>query len=157
MTAAEPDSGGCTGAVPPAGQPALRMVPMPADVNINGDVFGGWIMAQADVAGGITARRIAGGRLATVAVTNFLFRQPVSVGDVVSFYARIIKVGTSSITVDVEVFAERHEGERFVHVRVTEAQLVYVAIDSEGRKRPLPPEAADAALSPAASGVPASA
>ncbi|MBN1243601.1 MAG: acyl-CoA thioesterase [Spirochaetales bacterium] len=118
------------------------MVPMPADVNINGDVFGGWIMAQADVAGGITARRIAGGRLATVAVTNFLFRQPVSVGDVVSFYARIIKVGTSSITVDVEVFAERHDGVKFTQVRVTEAQLVYVAIDSGGRKRVLPAGAA---------------
>ncbi len=138
MTAVGPGAGACGGPVAPEGQPALRMVPMPADVNVNGDVFGGWIMAQADVAGGITARRIAGGRLATVAVTNFLFRQPVSVGDVVSFYARIIKVGTSSITVDVEVFAERHEGDRFVSARVTEAQLVYVAIDSEGRKRPLP-------------------
>ena len=86
----------------------LRVVPMPADLNQNGDVFGGWVMAQVDVAGAIPAMRRARGRVATVSVNSFLFKQPVSVGDVVSFHAEIVRAGTSSVTVDVEVFAERH-------------------------------------------------
>jgi acyl-CoA thioesterase YciA len=128
------------GARLPDEQPALRVMARPADANINGDVFGGWIMAEVDIAGGIAARRRAGGRVTTVAVTSFSFKVPVAVGDVVSFYSRILSCGRTSITVDVEVFAERHDpgsGPRVV--RVTEAQLVYVAIDDEGRKRELPP------------------
>ena len=127
-------------AVLPANKiPALRIVPMPADLNAYGDVFGGWVMAQVDVAGSIPALRRARGRVATVAVNSFQFKQAVSVGDVVSFYAEVVQVGRTSITVDVEVFAERHP-ENPVVVKVTEAQLTYVAVDAEGQKRDLPPE-----------------
>jgi acyl-CoA thioesterase YciA len=115
----------------------LRVVPMPADVNANGDIFGGWIMAQVDVAGAILPARVARGRLATVAVNQFLFKQPVSVGDVVSFYARIERVGTTSITAHVEVYAERNPANPQV-VKVTEASLTYVAIDKDGKPRPVP-------------------
>lgn len=118
-------------------EPALRVMPMPADLNPVGDVFGGWIMAQVDIAGSIPARRLAQGRVATVAVNSFTFKQPVSVGDLVSFYARVVRVGRTSVTVDVEVVAER-QPENPVLVKVTEAQLTYVAVDREGKKRPLP-------------------
>lgn len=124
----------------PPGQPTLRVMPLPADVNQNGDVFGGWIMAQVDVAGAIPAMRHARGRVATVAVNAFLFKQPVSVGDVVSFYAEVVRVGRTSITVNVEVYAERNPTHP-VTVKVTEATLTYVAIDQQGRKRELPPSA----------------
>lgn len=114
--------------------PALRVTPMPADLNAFGDVFGGWVMAQADIAGAIPAMKRARGRVATVAVNSFLFKQPISAGDVVSFFAEIVRVGTSSITVDVQVFAERHP-ENPITVKVTEAQLTYVALDRSGHKR----------------------
>src|SRR5947209_19180332 len=92
----------------PAGkQPALRVMPMPADANQNGDIFGGWIMAQVDVAGGTVAGRLARGRVATVAVKEFVFKQPVHIGDLLSFYVDVERIGTSSITVTVEVYAER--------------------------------------------------
>ena len=123
----------------PQKQPALRMVPMPADLNPNGDVFGGWVMAQVDVAGAIPAMRRAGGRVATVSVNSFLFKQPISVGDVVSLYAEVVHVGNTSITVNVEVYAERNY-KNPVTVKVTEAQLTYVAIDCNGQKRAVPPE-----------------
>lgn len=116
----------------------LRMMPMPADANIHGDVFGGWIMAHVDIAGAVPAARRAGGRVATIAVTSFVFKQPVFVGDLVSFYAAIARAGTTSITVDVEVYAERNRLEREV-VKVTEATLVYVATDEARKPRPLPP------------------
>jgi len=119
-------------------EPALRVVPMPADANVYGDVFGGWVMAQVDIAGGFKARRVAAGRVATVAVTSFTFKEPISVGDLVSFYAKILRIGKTSITVDVEVFAERHDSDLESVVKVTEAQLVYVAVDAEGKKRDLP-------------------
>lgn len=118
-------------------QPALRVMPMPADLNPAGDVFGGWVMSMVDIAGSIPARRRARSRVATVAVNSFVFKQPVSVGDLVSFYAEVIAVGRTSITVDVGVFAER-DPENPVVVKVTEAQLTYVALDDKGRKRPLP-------------------
>jgi acyl-CoA thioesterase YciA len=136
----------------PDEMPALRVVPMPRDANVYGDVFGGWIMAEVDIAGGFAARRVAKGRVATVAVTSFVFKEPLTVGDLVSFYARIIRVGTTSITVEVEVFAERHVTDLVEVVRVTEAQLVYVAVDEAGHKRSLPPGAARAAGSGAATG-----
>ena len=120
-------------------QPALRLVPMPADLNQNGDVFGGWVMAQVDVAGAIPAMRRARGRVATVSVHSFLFKQPVSVGDIVSFYAQIVRIGQTSITVNVEVYAERNYAD-LITVKVTEAQLTYVAIDSSGKKRDVPAE-----------------
>jgi acyl-CoA thioesterase YciA len=123
--------------LPPGKQPALRVMPMPADANQNGDIFGGWIMAQVDIAGGTVAGRIARGRVATVAVNSFLFKQPVQIGDVLSFYADVIRIGNTSITVDVQVFAERRPSDPKV-VKVTEATLTYVAIDAGGRPRPVP-------------------
>ena len=117
--------------------PALRVVPMPADANQNGDIFGGWIMSQVDIAGGTVAHRLARGRVATVAVKEFVFKQPVQIGDVVSFYVELERVGTTSITVTVEVYAERRPEDPKV-VKVTEATLTYVAIDREGRPRPVP-------------------
>ena len=112
----------------------LRVMPMPADDNIHGDVFGGWIMSQVDIAGSIPAIRRARGRVATVAVNSFVFRKPVMVGDLVSFYAEVVRVGRTSITVDVEVFAHRRPlGD--VCVKVTEATLTYVAVDDERRPR----------------------
>ncbi|MCX9157755.1 acyl-CoA thioesterase [Niveibacterium sp. 24ML] len=120
-------------------QPALRIIPMPKDVNWNGDVFGGWLMSHVDLAGSVPAVKRARGRVATVAVNSFIFKQPVSVGDLLSFYADVVKVGHTSITVDVHVFAERNPTHPEV-VKVTEAQLTYVAIDSQGNKRELPPE-----------------
>jgi acyl-CoA thioesterase YciA len=115
----------------------LRVVPMPADSNANGDIFGGWIMAQVDIAGAILPARIARGRIATVAVNQFVFKQPVSVGDLLSFFARVERIGRTSITVNVEVYAERNPGELQV-VKVTEASLTYVAIDAQGQPRPVP-------------------
>jgi acyl-CoA thioesterase YciA len=115
----------------------LRVMPLPADANANGDIFGGWIMAQVDLAGAVLPVRLARGRVATVAVREFLFKQPVSVGDLLSFYARVVRVGTTSVTVHVEVVAERNPAHPQV-VKVTEASVTYVAIDREGRPRPLP-------------------
>jgi acyl-CoA thioesterase YciA len=115
----------------------LRMMPMPADANIHGDVFGGWIMSHVDIAGAIPAVRRAGGRVATVAVTSFVFKNPVFVGDLVSFYSEIVKTGRTSVTVDVEVYVERNRLEQEV-VKVTEATLVYVATDGQRMPRPLP-------------------
>jgi len=127
-------------ALPTDREPTVRVMPMPADLNPKGDVFGGWIMAQVDIAGAIPASRRARGRVATVAVNSFLFKQPVSVGDLVSFYAEIVSVGRTSVTVDVEVYAERHPEDPLV-VKVTEARLTYVAVDEQGIKRDIPPQA----------------
>jgi acyl-CoA thioesterase YciA len=113
------------------------VVPMPADANHNGDIFGGWIMAQVDVAGGIVAGRLARGRVATVSVNSFVFKQPVQIGDVLSLYADVLRVGNTSITVDVQVFAERGREEAKI-VKVTEAVLTYVAIDLKGKPRAVP-------------------
>ena len=124
----------------PQKQPVVRLVPLPRDENMFGDIFGGWIMSHVDIAGGIEAMRYGCGRMATVAVNSFHFQQPVSSGDVVSFYADIVKVGKTSVTVAVQVFAERHPHDP-ITVKVTEATLTYVAIDDEGRKRELPRQA----------------
>jgi len=116
---------------------------MPADVNANGDIFGGWVMAQVDLAGSVLPSRI-GQRMVTVAVNEFIFKQPVRVGDILSFYSSVRRVGRTSVTVDVEVYAERfHDQGRFV--KVTEALLTYVAIDSEGKPQALPENAQIAA------------
>lgn len=123
----------------PDAQPALRVIPMPADINPAGDVFGGWVMAQIDMAGAVPAVRRARGRVTTVAVNGLRFNEPIAVGDRVSFYAEIAKVGTTSVTVDVQVYAERHPEDPIV-VKVTEARLTYVAVDKAGVKRPLPAE-----------------
>jgi acyl-CoA thioesterase YciA len=124
----------------PAGrEPVLRLVPMPADANPSGDIFGGWIMSQVDIAGAIPCLRLAKGRVATVAVNSFVFRQPVLIGDIVSFYAEIVRVGRTSITVNVEVYAQRGVAEE-VTVKVTEATLTYVAVDAKRQPRPVHPE-----------------
>ena len=125
--------------LPGGKQPALRVVPMPADANQHGDIFGGWIMAQVDIAGGVIAARRARGRVATVAVNSFVFKQPVVIGDVLSFYADIVRIGTTSITVNVEVYAHRNPQDIEV-VKVTEATLTYVATDADRKPRPVPPE-----------------
>jgi len=117
--------------------PVLRVVPLPADVNQHGDIFGGWIMSHVDIAGSIPAARRARGRVATVAVNSFQFKEPVLVGDVVSFYADIVRTGHTSITVNVEVYATRNPRE-VVNVKVTEATLTYVAVGEDRRPRPLP-------------------
>jgi acyl-CoA thioesterase YciA len=119
----------------PDRDPVLRVVPMPSDANYTGDIFGGWIMSQVDIAGSIPAIELAQGRVATVAVNSFVFKQPVMIGDVVSFYADVVRVGRTSVTVDVEVYARR----RTLHevVKVTEATLTYVAVDDQRRPRPV--------------------
>ena len=119
-------------------EPTLRVVPMPADANQHGDIFGGWIMSQVDIAGSVLAARHSRGRVATVAVNSFQFKQPVFIGDVLSFYAEIMRVGTTSITVNVEVYAQRNPRE-IETVKVTEATLTYVATDPDRRPRPVPP------------------
>jgi acyl-CoA thioesterase YciA len=121
--------------LPKGREVVLRVVPMPSDANYTGDIFGGWIMSQVDIAGSIPALRLARGRVATVAVNSFTFKQPVLIGDLVSFYADIVRVGRTSITVDVEVYAQR----RTLHeaVKVTEATLTYVAVDDQRRPRPV--------------------
>ncbi|HEV7856642.1 MAG TPA: acyl-CoA thioesterase [Herminiimonas sp.] len=118
--------------------PQLRVVPMPTDTNMNGDVFGGWIMAHVDLAGSLPAAKRANGRVVTVAVNSFVFKHPVFVGDVLSIYADIVKVGNTSITVNVEVYAERNL-QQAETVKVTEATLTYVATDDNRRPRPVPP------------------
>jgi acyl-CoA thioesterase YciA len=115
-------------------EPTLRLVPMPADSNPSGDIFGGWVMSQVDIAGSIPAIRRARGRVVTVAVNSFIFRQPVMVGDIVSLYAEVVKVGRTSITVNVEVYAQRNPVKEEC-VKVTEATLTYVAVDKERRPR----------------------
>src|SRR6476646_6369351 len=124
--------------LPEGKMPVLRMMPAPSDANVYGDVFGGWIMAQVDIAGSLPAVRRANGRVATVAVNSFLFKQPVFVGDLLSFYANVVRVGITSVTVNVEVYAERMRLQSEV-VKVTEATLTYVATGADRKPRPLPP------------------
>ena len=121
----------------PDKQPVLRVVAMPTDANIHGDVFGGWIMAQVDLAGSIPAVKRANGRVATVAVNSFLFKHPVFVGDLLSFYADLVRVGRTSLTVQVEVYAQRNRLDEEI-VRVTEATLTYVATDDTRKPRIVP-------------------
>jgi acyl-CoA thioesterase YciA len=115
----------------------LKVISMPGDSNANGDIFGGWVMAQVDLAGSVIPARIAKGRIATVAVNEFLFKQPVKVGDLLSFYAEVKRIGTTSVTVHVEVYAQRLRQADEI-VKVTDANLTYVAIDMEGKPRQLP-------------------
>jgi acyl-CoA thioesterase YciA len=124
-------------ALPTDKELALRVIPMPSDANFNGDIFGGWIMAQVDLAGSVVPIRISKGRVTTVAVNQFVFKQPVSIGDLLSFYVSVERIGTTSITVHVEVYAERNPSDIQV-VKVTEANLTYVAIDKAGKPRPIP-------------------
>lgn len=124
-------------ALPCSHELVLKVIPMPADSNGNGDIFGGWVMAQIDLAGSVLPARYIRGRMATVAVKEVVFKQPVQVGDLLSFFAHVTRIGRTSVTVDVEVYAERfsRQGQ---YLKVTEAQLTYVAIGPEGRPHPLP-------------------
>ncbi|KWF87704.1 acyl-CoA thioesterase [Burkholderia cepacia] len=117
--------------------PVLRVVPQPSSANVHGDVFGGWIMSHVDIAGSIPASQRANGRVVTVAVNSFAFRQPVFIGDLLSFYARIVREGNTSVTVNVEVFAQRM-GLNEVIVKVTEATLTFVATGADRTPRKLP-------------------
>jgi acyl-CoA thioesterase YciA len=124
---------------PPAkGSPILRTLAMPADTNPNGDIFGGWIMSQMDMAGGILAKETARCRVVTVAVDSFKFLRPVKVGDVVCCYGRVARVGTTSIAIELEVWAKQvlsESEEEWSRIKVTEAVFTYVAIDGNGKKR----------------------
>jgi acyl-CoA thioesterase YciA len=120
---------------PPSGEPALRTFAMPKDANANGDIFGGWLMAQMDLAGAVAALRRAGGRVATVAVDAMQFHKPVLVGDLLSCYATVVRVGRSSIIIKVDSFVERRAGGAIE--KVTEATFTFVALDESGRPRPV--------------------
>jgi len=124
-------------ALPTDKELVLKLTPRPSDCNLNGDIFGGWVMSQVDIAGSIIPARYTRGRMATVAVKEFIFKQPVRVGDILSFFGTVRRVGTTSVTVEVEVYAERY-ADQGRYVKVTEATLTYVAIDENGRPRPLP-------------------
>ncbi|WP_114970146.1 acyl-CoA thioesterase [Rhodoferax ferrireducens] len=115
----------------------LKVIPMPGDCNANGDIFGGWVMAQVDLAGAVVPARYVKGRMVTVAVNEFVFKQPVRVGDILSFFAKLTRIGRTSITVKIEVFAERF-GSTNEYAKVTEASLTYVAIDEHGLPREVP-------------------
>jgi acyl-CoA thioesterase YciA len=115
----------------------LKVIPMPADCNANGDIFGGWVMAQVDLAGSVVPARYAQGRMATVAVNEFVFKQPVRIGDILSFFSSLTRIGRTSITVKVEVYAERFLAQG-KYIKVTEASLTYVAIDDQGQPREVP-------------------
>lgn len=122
-------------------EPVIRIIPMPKDTNPNGDIFGGWIMSHVDLAGSIVAASRIRGRMATVAVNQFTFKHPVYVGDLVSIYGEVERVGNTSLTVYVEVFVQRSTIGPFSGdvVRVTDASVTYVALDDEGRPTPVPP------------------
>ncbi|WP_171827635.1 acyl-CoA thioesterase [Kinneretia aquatilis] len=139
-TNSSPAAPASTGAPALPRELVLRVMPMPADANANGDIFGGWIMAQVDLAGSVQPARLSRGRVTTVAVNEFIFKQRVSVGDLLSFYSQITRIGRTSITVHVEVVAERNPMDPQV-VKVTEANLTYVAIDDQGKPRPFAEQA----------------
>lgn len=119
-------------------EPALRVTPRPADVNAQGDIFGGWIMSHVDTGGAIIAARRARGRVVTVAVNEFVFKHPVFVGDLLSIYGDIVRVGNTSIAVKVEAYVQRRVEDIEV-VKVTEATCTYVAVDADGKPSRVPP------------------
>lgn len=121
----------------PEGEPAIRTVAMPADTNPNGDIFGGWVLSQMDIAGGTAAWQRAKGRTATVAIDSMTFHRPVKVGDVVSIYTRVLGVGRTSMRIFIEAWSRSREGEMS---KVTSATFIYVAIGPDGRPRPVDPE-----------------
>jgi acyl-CoA thioesterase YciA len=127
-----------TSGQPPRAEPALRAIAMPADANPHGDIFGGWLLSQMDLAGGMAATRRAKGRTVTVAITAMTFHRPVFIGDEVTCYAEIAKVGRTSITVNVESWVRRGIGEE--QIAVTEGIFTYVAVGDDRRPCPVPPE-----------------
>jgi acyl-CoA thioesterase YciA len=130
------DSRQTVAGLPKDAELVLKVIPMPADCNQSGDIFGGWVMAQVDLAGSVLPARYVNGRMATVAVNEFIFKQPVKVGDILSFFSSVTRIGNTSITVKVEVFAERFSMQG-VYLKVTEANVTYVAIDANGKPRPI--------------------
>ena len=122
--------------LPPTIDPTIRTVPMPSDANANGDIFGGWVLSQMDIAGGVLASKRSNGRVVTVAIDAMRFHKPIAIGDVVSLYAEIVKTGNTSISVHIETWARARS--RKTEVMVTEGLYVYVAIDSNGKPRQLP-------------------
>jgi acyl-CoA thioesterase YciA len=126
-----------TTALPTDQELVLKVIPMPGDCNANGDIFGGWVMAQVDLAGSVLPARYTQGRMATVSVNEFIFKQPVRVGDILSFFSKVVRIGRTSITVKVEVFAERFRNQGS-YIKVTEALVTYVAIDDAGKPREIP-------------------
>ena len=136
-TSASPDLAPSTVSLPTDQDLVLKVIPMPGDCNANGDIFGGWVMAQVDLAGSVVPARYTQGRMATVAVNEFIFKQPVRVGDILSFFSKVVRIGRTSITVKVEVFAERFRTQG-TYIKVTEALVTYVAIDDQGRPREIP-------------------
>src|SRR5579862_3366347 len=125
--------------VEPKSDPALRAIAMPADTNPHGDIFGGWLLCQMDLAGATVATRRAGGRVVTIAVTAMVFHRPVCVGDEVSCYANVSKTGNTSITIKIESWARRSRGADTVPIKVTEGLFTYVKVDAGGRPQPVSP------------------
>ena len=132
IIAAELETRALHGNLPTDKELVLKVIPMPRDCNANGDIFGGWVMAQMDLAGAVLPARYVDGRMVTVAVNQFIFKQPVRVGDILSFFGAVTRIGTTSITVQVEVFAERFRAQGR-YIKVTEASLTYVAVDDAGK------------------------
>jgi acyl-CoA thioesterase YciA len=126
----------------PHGELFIQTVAMPADTNANGDIFGGWLLSQMDIAGGIAGRNYSRGRTVTIAVESMTFRKAVKVGDVVSCYADLTKVGTTSMTYRIEAWAIRAQS--FVREKVTEGVFTYVAIGADGRPRKVPKDMEEA-------------
>ena len=124
-------------ALPTDKELVLKVISMPGDTHGTGDIFGGWVMAQVDLAGSVLPARYTQGRMATVAVNEFVFKQPVRVGDILSFFSSVTRIGRTSVTVQVEVYAENFERQG-QYMKVTQALLTYVAIDDHGRPRPIP-------------------
>ena len=124
--------------IKPQGEATLRTVATPADVNVNGDIFGGWVLAQMDIASGIVAAARAKGRVTTVAVDAMKFIRPVGVGDILCVWAWVERIGRSSMAIKIEAWAVRHGALNME--KVTEAVFTYVAIDETGKPRPVPPE-----------------
>ena len=122
---------------PPPGEPAIRAVAMPADTNPNGDIFGGWLVSQMDLGGAVLARATSHSRVTTVAIDSMSFLRPVTVGDIVTCYARLLHVGRTSMKIDIEVWVQRWSDSTFL--RVTEGKFTYVAIDANGRPTPVNP------------------
>jgi acyl-CoA thioesterase YciA len=123
--------------LPNSNEPVMRVIPMPADTNFHGDIFGGWLLGQVDLAGSVAAVRRAKGRVATVGIESLSIRAAVHVGDLVSLYASVIATGTTSIRVRIEVFAQRNPADEQT-IKVTEALVTYVAVGRDGNKRALP-------------------
>ena len=121
----------------PSREPSIRAMAMPGDANANGDIFGGWVLSQMDLAGGALSAQVVGGRTATVAIEAMTFHKPVFIGDLVSCYTEVVKTGRTSITVKIDTFAMRRFGGE--EVKVTEGIFIYVAIDDDGKPRPIGP------------------